>query len=294
MKLLNAIEQFNEWRKSRGISEHTLTGFDKDLRYFALFLKNKDLEKIKIDDIAGFINMSRELGWQDNSLHRKTMAFRKFFQFHFYQNRGVLNPMLIEAPRLKEKQPKIPTLESIEKLVAAIEEEPQRIIKARNKAIVTTLYDTGCRVGELCALDVDNVDIEEHKAVITTEKSNILRELFWSENSGSPKIIEEWYSIRNQEQARDNAFFISFSKNSRGKRLSRFGVNLMLTEYCSRARIERIHPHQFRHLIGIDAAKSGKNNSTISSLLGHKNVQSSFRYTRLYNKDLKEIHSGIR
>jgi site-specific recombinase XerD len=49
--------------------------------------------------------------------------------------------------------------------------------------------------------------------------------------------------------------------------------------------------HSLRHKFGHDLARKGANNTVISSLLGHANLQSSYRYTELFGSEIDEQYA---
>jgi site-specific recombinase XerD len=43
----------------------------------------------------------------------------------------------------------------------------------------------------------------------------------------------------------------------------------------------RVHPHQLRHSIGYLYANQGKDTRSLQAFLGHRNIQSTVRYTKM-------------
>jgi len=64
----------------------------------------------------------------------------------------------------------------------------------------------------------------------------------------------------------------------------------MLRRYSNRANIPYMNAHSFRHHMGRMLARQGANNSSISNILGHSSLQSSYPYTMMTDKDLEAVY----
>jgi integrase/recombinase XerD len=70
--------------------------------------------------------------------------------------------------------------------------------------------------------------------------------------------------------------------NERGERLTRWGVNYLMTRYGTWAGLppDRCHPHCLKHSLGILMRQSGAKLETIQAALGHKKLDSTAMYLR--------------
>src|ERR1700719_1573567 len=75
------------------------------------------------------------------------------------------------------------------------------------------------------------------------------------------------------------------NRNSRGARITRFGIRYILKKHCARARpltptlaVKRLHPHSMRHSTAVHLLKSGVDIVTISHWLGHASINTTNRY----------------
>lgn len=290
--------RFSNWKQFNcGIG--TVRGYQLVLKQFALFLRNRDLEKVKLDDVMEWFNLMQLLQWDRNSFIPKAMAVRKFFEFFSQQGLPVVNPWLIPIPDKQYKLPRVANERDYQKLMKVIpgNNDPRHI---RNRAIINLLWDTGARNGEICSLNIDDINFNERKAVIKTEKSKgarPVREIFWTEKTN--ESLKKWFAKRiyleNKMFVRDKeALFISICSggvhDNAGKRFAIKGVGEMLRRYCNRANIQYMNAHSFRHHMGHQIVKKGGTNSDVSNILGHSSLQSSFVYTLMTNVELKKRH----
>jgi site-specific recombinase XerD len=303
MKTSDAIKLFNTHRQFR-VGQSTIKGYDMILRQFCLFTRDIEIEHIREEHILQWFSLMESLGWDQNSFIPKGMALRKFFEYLSHKGIPCIDPWLIPVPQKQYKLPRIASDEGFKKLISAIPVKTNDPRHIRNLAIVNMLWDTGMRNGELMNVNVKDLQLDERKIVIKTEKSKgvrPIREVFWTERTHKPLLrwIEKRENLKNKFVFHEpDALFISIMNSGlnkkQGHRFNIKGVGEMLRRYANRAGIPYINAHAMRHNFGRSAAKQGLNNSTISSLLGHSSLQSSYVYTALYDKDLHEKHKEVR
>lgn len=292
MKFSEAINQFIEWKQINAKSS-TLSGYGLDLRGFCLYMRNPDIEDIRLEDITGLFRLMVELGWKRNGFVTKSIALRKFFEFFARQGYNVLNHRLIPIPRREYYPPRVATEEEYQKLLNVIPYRSKDPRHVRNLAIVSMLWDTGARVGELVSLNMKDANLDQMKAVVKTEKTQGMkpyREIFWSKDTN--KNLDQWIEKRGELAQRTkfkdpNALFVGACRWQLGKRLTNSAVAILLRHYSTKAEIPTLNAHSFRHHLGHELAKKGANNSVISNILGHSVLTSSYVYTMMNNKELE-------
>jgi integrase/recombinase XerC len=291
MQISEAIDQFTNW-KSFNVKGGTMKGYDLTLKQFALFQRNKELEQTTIDDVMTWFNMMKDLGWAQNSFVPKAIALRKFFEYFRDQGLFILNPRLIPVPRKEYNIPRVATEENYHQLLKIIpfNNDPRHI---RNRAMINLLWDTGARNGEICALDIADIDAENKKAIIKTEKSKgrrPIREIFWTDptNENIKVWLEKRKYLGQKGFVKDaEALFISVCNQKFGFRMQNGGVCEMMRKYSNRAGLPYMNAHSFRHHMGHDIIKKGGSNADVSGILGHSSLQSSFVYTMMADKELE-------
>lgn len=293
MRFKDAIDQFSNWRRFK-VKSQTVKGYDQTLRQFCLFLRNPEIEDITIHHVMEYLNGMKELGWESNSFVGKCMALRKFFEFYRMQGYAVIDEELIPIPAPEHKLPRVATEGSYKKLVAAIPVKTNDPRHIRNRAIVTMLWDTGARIGELLSLDVADLDMERRKAIIKTEKSKgrrPFREIFWSQTTNDH--IWGWIKKRDELKKASHfkdkeALFLSISNSKAGQRYSIRGAGEMLRTYSKAAKIPYLNAHSFRHRMGHHIIKNGGSSADVMNILGHASVQSTTIYTMMADKELEK------
>jgi site-specific recombinase XerD len=305
MLFKDAITEFTEWRKFKLGVNVTLRGNDKDLRLFCLYLKNPQIEDVTHKDVMGYLNMMVEIGWAPNSFVSKCMALRKFFEFCNLRGFKTIDERLIPVPQKQYKIPRVATEDEFKKLISVAETGRKDLRLVRNMAIMHLLWDTGARNGEIMALDVEDLDLVNHKALIKTEKAKTrrpLREIFWTDKTNEHLLtwMKERDKLSKRIPLRDpNALFLSLynsgSNHTKGYRFRQSGVCEMLRNYSNKAGLERtLNAHSMRHFMGRNIIEKGGSNSDVTNILGHSCIESSMVYTMMYGTQIEKRYRKFR
>jgi len=289
----DAINQFSNWRQFK-VKKQTVRGYDRELRNFCLFLRNPDIEQITLGNVMEYLNGMADLGWDRNSFVGKCMALRKFFEFYRLQGYKVLDEELIPIPDKEPKLPRVASEDQYKQLIAAIPEQSNDPRHIRNLAILGLLWDTGARNGEICSLNLADLDLKEMRAIIKTEKAKTrrpFREIFWTEDTND--YLVRWLKKRDHltktvKFEEPDALFVSVTSVKCGDRFSIKGVGEMLRRYCNRAKMPYMNAHSFRHHRGHYIIKSGGSTADVMNILGHASVQSTTIYTMMHGKELEQ------
>lgn len=296
MKLSQAIKEFTEWRSMK-VRANTLKGYNMILRQFCLFVRDCEIEEVKLKDVTEWFHMMDFLEWGVNSFMPKAMALRKFFEFWTHQGYQVLDPWLIDYPKKEFNLPRVADDEHYHKLLETIPlvtNDPRHI---RNRAIITLLYDTGARHGEILGLNLPELNVEKKKAIIRTEKnrgSRPFRELFWTNDTN--EHIVRWLKKRMELQkkvafAEPEAVFISICAGqykTQGRRFTIKGSGEMMRRYCSKAGVPYMNAHSFRHKKTRDILTTGGNIADAMNINGWASINSGTPYSKLWDKALED------
>lgn len=299
MRLNEAIEKFSNWRTFK-VKKCTVKGYELILKQFCLFVRNCDIESVRLEDVMSWFSLLSDLQWQHNSFITKAQALKKFFEFYKMQGYLVLEPDLIPLPSKQYNIPRVASEENYRKLLSAIPNtnDPRHI---RNRAIIMLLWDTGARNGEVLSLDLQDLDTEKMRAVIKTEKSKgrrPFREIFWTEETN--KALLAWIAKReflkktkmpHMEECLFPCISSSAGLHLSGRSLSNKGVGEFLRRYANRAKIPYVNAHSFRHHMGHDIISQGGSAADVMNILGHATLASSSIYTMMTGKELEDRYN---
>ncbi len=144
-------------------------------------------------------------------------------------------------------------------------------IDRRDTAIIRLLLDCGMRRGELCDLDLDDLDLRHQEAVIRRGKGGKARVVPFSARTALALTRYLRTRAKHQAAAMTAALFLPARPGTgQGQtwRLTGKGVGDMLERRCRAAGLAKVNPHAFRHTWAHDLMANGANESDVERLAG--------------------------
>lgn len=192
------------------------------------------------------------------------------------------NPManIRRAPR---RSPEVKAI-SPENFVKLFEATSDRVAGVRDRALLAFLADTGCRLGGVVSLKLDDLDVEGCRALVR-EKGNKTRTVVFT--SITARFLASWLSVRSKRTG-----YVFTSVVYPHNPLSKDGVEQILKRLKHRAGVTgRVNPHSFRHAFAREYLRRGGDIVTLARLLGHSDVNTTAAYYAVFSQDeLAELH----
>ncbi len=290
--LLKDYLDYLEIEKNR--SPKTRDNYGRYLRVFINFAKIKTEQDITAEQVRNFrLSLARAKTPEGRNFKKTTqsyyiIALRNFLKYLIKRDFEVLSPDKIELPKVPSRQIGIIEYKDLERLLEG--PRGQELRAFRDRAILETLFSTGLRVSELCAL---NRYFDLDRGEITVRgKGDKLRVVFLSERA--KKAIKNYLDKRTDTE---EALFISLTKAKNPKVIGRIiprAVQRLVNYYARKAGIaDRITPHQLRHQFATDLLINGADLRSVQELLGHANISTTQIYTHITNKELREVHQAF-
>ena len=179
----------------------------------------------------------------------------------------------------------VPGEEALRKLLDLIGDE--RPIGLRDRAILEVLYSTGIRVGELVMLDVVDVDLEGGYVHVRYGKGGKGRVVPIGAHAG--ETVARYAKSARPQIARDDEQAL-FVNRQTGARLGVKGVEVLVRGYARRAGVPHLTPHGLRRACATHMLRRGASLRHLQEMLGHAQVTTTERYTRLTSQELIEAH----
>lgn len=162
-------------------------------------------------------------------------------------------------------------------------QERQRFLKAltqlprhkeRNRALMLVAYDTGCRVAELCALDVDDYDDQRRSLHVINIKAQGHPKREIPLHAATARALRAWLRKRPAD-CDTQAMFVS----QKGKRICDRQVRNIYAAVCSQAGIENQGIHTLRHTMATRLLDEHiLDIHQVSRRLGHRDIMTTYRY----------------
>jgi len=159
-------------------------------------------------------------------------------------------------------------------------------IGIRDRAILRLLCYTGIRVSELCAMNLEDLDLGDIPNItIRSGKGRKRRQIPISEDDRS--FLRRWCNIRCRYIGEnERSVFVSMDNRSRGTRLSTRGARYIVDKYLKMAglKIPGRSCHSLRHSTATWLLAAGVPMEAISDILGHSSVKVTAIYAKVVNR----------
>jgi site-specific recombinase XerD len=265
MLLSEAIEELAIATRAEGRSPQTVKAYREKLSYLVVFLGDVPIEKITVGDLRRYIAHLWDRKLSPFTVKSRVRHLKRLFNFAQEEEMLKENPSKrIKTPSPRREKPKGIEWEDFIALLKTT--EGGTLLDVRDRAIILFLFDTGCRVGGLAGLTVDDLDLERQQALVR-EKGNKARFVFFEEET--VRALEAWLKVRPQDQG--PCLFVAL--NNQGEGLSDRGVYRMLRRRGKAAGCTGpVNPHAFRHGFARHYLMDGGDLGTLSDILGHSDV----------------------
>jgi integrase/recombinase XerD len=290
VELNDDIAAFRHYLQAeRGMARNTLLAYGRDLERFAQWIAAGELDDYRAPDLADFsryLECLRAEGLQPSSSARHLVALKMFYRFLRLEERTRSNAVdLLSSPALWERIPQVLSPESVEKLLRG--PRPGDRFCLRDRALLETLYATGCRASEVVGLRLEDMHLDAAflRCVGKGSKQRIVP-------LGKPAIdaLRAYLGdirpglLRNSESP-----WVFVSRG--GKKISREMLWVIVKKYVRRLGLnERVSPHTLRHSFATHMLSGGADLRTVQELLGHASIQTTQHYTHVDRDRLKAIH----
>lgn len=154
----------------------------------------------------------------------------------------------------------------------------------RHRVILTLLYDSGCRVQELCDITIADVSLGSVATVRLHGKGNKYRTVVLSD--ATAKLIESYLS-RYRSYAVGTDMLIT---NRYHRKIDRDGISYIIKKYADALHKEdvtfpkHVHCHMFRHSKAMHMLEAGINIVYIRDFLGHEDISTTMAYVKADNR----------
>ena len=230
-------------------------------------------------------------GFDARSINRKISALRKFYDYKIREKETDFNPFdYVKSQRVDKKLPIYMTTGELERVddLAVEKEASHPMLGARDEALFSFLYASGCRISEALSIKVRDLDFASGQVLITG-KGNKQRFVFFGKQTA--EILQAYLPLRQQVVTKEGtgteALFIDYKGNA----LTARGATWILRQYKMNAHIDKnVTLHTFRHTFATHILESGADIRAVQELLGHAGLSTTQIYTHVGIGRLKDIH----
>ena len=274
------------------VAPRTSEAYRRDLEGFTAWARQQGIhEPGDVDRLVlrRYVAHLAAEGYARRSIARKASTLRRYFRWSTRTGRVPVDPSLgLSSPHADGRLPRVLRQDEINVLL----EDPPPVtagddpaVRARDTAVLEVLYGSGLRVGELCALELDDLDLDRGRATVWGKGSK-QRVVPISEPAAAAlrAWVDEGRASLLAPESPPRALFL----NRRGWRLTPRDVRRLL----DRRAPSPTHPHALRHTFATHLLDGGADLRAVQELLGHADLATTQRYTHVSRERLRSVYDA--
>ena len=297
-------------RSERGLSDNTVQAYGRDLDRFANWcglVRHANYTAPSLKDLGRYLSFLHDEELAPPSVARHLVALKMFYRFLRIEERADAAAVdLLGSPKLWERIPQVLSPAAVEELLKAPEAGDRFYL--RDRALLETLYATGCRASEVVGLKLADVYLDsgfcrcfgkgskqrvvplgrpciEAIRAYLAERSQVIKSSSHQVTSRGGRSSD----LRREDVKTCDTACLFVSKS--GRSLTRIFLWALVKKYCKRAGLPHtVSPHTLRHSFATHMLSGGADLRTVQELLGHASIQTTQHYTHVDRDRLKAIH----
>ena len=271
------IDKFIALKKLEGCSHTTLRSYYDTMKQLSLHI-GKRFEEMTVGDIRIFLSnyqIMRQI--KNRTIDNMRRTYSSFFNYLEEEDIIIKNPI--------RKIHKIKSEISIQRPF-----DDEDIIKIqdacktiRDRAMIDFLYSSGVRVSELSAMNITDICMETREGVVFGKGSKE-RVIYFDARTKVHLQIDLDKRIDNNP-----ALFVT--KKEPYERISKTGIEYVVSKIGMIAGVEKCHPHRFRRTLATRLIDRGVPIEQVQKILGHTKIDTTLIYAEVNQGNVKMNHS---
>ena len=268
-----ALNEMENQLRLEGKEHSTIKTYRGHLRRFFRYYSKVKPKDILAEQIKHYLNFQlEERNVADNTYGQILNSLVAFYRRTAKQAVKVDN---LPRPKKRRKLPNVMSKEEVQKVIASIQNEKQRMI-------VSLMYSSGLRVGEVVKVKVGDLNFDKKRLFVKAGKGDKDRYTFLPK-----KTISLLRSYISTYQVDDWLF-----EGQNGGHYSVKSVQQIVKTAVGRSRVKRrITPHSFRHAFTTHLHDFGYSVEQIRIWLGHAHLSTTQGYLHIGNDEQGDLKS---
>lgn len=275
----SGVQKFYHRCVAMNMSTRTIDTYRYRITRFLKFINGRDLSEVTPDMMYAFFAKARDDGYSPETIRGEFTCLHAMFKFLYEEGDLPSNPMeRIKKPKLPKVYARTFTVEEISRILGVFSNRNDTI-GLRNFAIVSLLFGTGIRKGELLRLTVLDVNIKE-RIMTVNGKGNKQRIV--------PLTKSLCRTLKRYIEARGHSFcpFLFLTRDGGG---ITDGCVMEIFKYIKNELNlsgKRVSPHTMRHTFAKMFLLNGGNLFALQRILGHEDIATTRMYVDYTEKEM--------
>jgi len=290
---MSDLEDFVRWLREQDRSETTVHGYLADLRRFALWFLDVHGQEVCIESLTP-ADVREYRAWLQNerrasaaTVRRHLMALRAYCRWGIAEGRIESDPTEririplqgSSGPRWLDRGEQWRLVREAERSIQAAGTPQRRRLAVRDWALLIFMLNTGLRISEICALQIDDVQIMERSGWAWVRKGKGAKARKVPLNAEARHALRAWIEVRGDDRGR----LFGMSASAVQRRLAEIGRRAGL----------RVSPHMLRHTLAKNLIDAGAGLPEVAAILGHSSLNATRVYVTPGERDLERAVERI-
>ncbi len=287
MRFKETLELYIKHLKGLNYSVSTIKSHKRIINRFWKYLFNRkiSLNDVNPEVVLDYVKVLKESKiYCNNYIYTQISDIKVFYRF-LYRNKYINENSINNYSFIRTKKELPKNLLNIDEINILMSNKTDNSMYLRDKAIVELYYATGLRLSELINLNYDDIEYSRNLIFVRSgkgKKDRIIPVTDYALEQVKNYIIH----IRNKLKTNIKALFLSFT----GKRIHRTQIRDMLIKMKDNCNLEKnVTPHTLRHCFATHLLQNGASIRSISEMLGHENIGTTEKYTKVEISDLEKV-----
>lgn len=277
----------------RDLAPHTVRAYLGDIAHLlghADRLGIDDVGHLDLRALRSWLARQQSSGLGRTTLARRATAARVFTAWLQRTGRAATDPgASLGSPKPHRTLPDVLRVDEARELIAVSAERADdgSPVGLRDVAVLELLYATGMRVGELCGLDIDDLD-RDREVVRVFGKGSKERTIPFGRPAA--RALDRWLAEGRTALARPGsgpALFVGARGGRIDQRAVRTVVHRRLADVPG---VPDLGPHGLRHTAATHLLEGGADLRAVQELLGHASLATTQRYTHVTTDRLRRAY----
>lgn len=253
-----------------GQAYKTMVNCRTSMKSFLELVGEVNITDLNFEHVALWRQLMEEKGYKPSTISANICKLRCVVQYCNLRGYTQMKKEDIKVPRVPKRNPEWLEPEEIREIINHTEE-------GRDRSLISLLFSTGCRVGEIIGANRDDIHDDY---MIVHGKGDKYRPVFFDETTKG--YLEAYLGTRT-----DDLPFL-FTSHQR-KRLTVSRAQQILTK-ASEGMSKHVYPHMLRHSYASNAAAQGMPITMLKEILGHENITTTMMYVHSSLKGRQEAY----
>lgn len=205
---------------------------------------DKEFDRANKEDMERLVGIIQGFNASPWTKHLYKVMLKRFYKWLKGNDEEYPPEVKWIRPNIKKSEEKLPAEGEL-----ITEEEIKQVINTakypRDKALVSMLYESGCRVGELATLKLGNIVIDNYGIIITIKGKTGSRKI---RLIASTPYLATWLQNHPRKEDKDAPLWIGLGSRNEKDGLKYDAMRILLNRLFKRAKVQKkCNPHFFRH-----------------------------------------------